>query len=79
MNNWSLRNKLLLGLLVVNLLVLIPMGAVLYWRVQHYTEVGINSSLEPRIQQLFEEFQVIRSGPGRGDDSQTTKLVYSTR
>jgi two-component system, OmpR family, sensor kinase len=64
MNNWSLRNKLLLGLLVVNLLVLIPMGAVLYWRVQHYTEVGINSSLEPRIQQLFEEFQVIRSGPG---------------
>jgi two-component system, OmpR family, sensor kinase len=64
MNNWSLRNKLLLGLLVVNLLVLIPMGAVLYWRVQNFAEVGINTSLDPRIQQLFEKFQVIRSGPG---------------
>jgi two-component system, OmpR family, sensor kinase len=64
MNNWSLRNKLLLGLLVVNLLVLIPMGAVLYWRVQNYTEVDLNPSLEPRIQQLFEEFQVVQSGFG---------------
>jgi two-component system, OmpR family, sensor kinase len=64
MNNWSLRNKLLLGLLVVNLLVLIPMGAVLYWRVQNYTEVDLNPSLEPRIQQLFKEFQVVESGFG---------------
>jgi two-component system OmpR family sensor kinase len=64
MNNWSLRNKLLLGLLVVNLLVLIPMGAVLYWRVQNFAEVGINPYLEPRIQELFQEFQVIQSGPG---------------
>jgi two-component system, OmpR family, sensor kinase len=64
MNNWSLRNKLLLGLLVVNLLVLIPMGAVLYWRVQNFAEVGINPSLKPRIQQLFKEFQVVQSGFG---------------
>ncbi len=64
MNNWSLRNKLLLGLLVVNLLVLIPMGAVLYWRVQNYAEVDLNPSLKPRIQQLFKEFQVVQSGFG---------------
>ncbi len=64
-DHWSLRNKLLLGLLIVNLLVLIPMGAVLYWRVQNFAEVGINPLLKPRIQQLFEKFQVIRSGPGQ--------------
>ena len=63
-DHWSLRNKLLLGLLVVNLLVLIPMGAVLYWRVQNYAEVDLNPSLEPRIQQLFKEFQVVQSGFG---------------
>jgi two-component system, OmpR family, sensor kinase len=63
-DHWSLRNKLLLGLLIVNLLVLIPMGAVLYWRVQNYAQVDLNPSLEPRIQQLFKEFQVVQSGFG---------------
>ncbi len=64
MNHWSLRNKLLLGLLVVNLLVLIPMGVVLYWRVQNYAEVDLNPSLKPRILQLFKEFQIVQSGFG---------------
>lgn len=63
-DHWSLRNKLLLGLLVVNLLVLIPMGAVLYWRVQNFAEMDLNPALEPRIQQLFKEFQVVQSGFG---------------
>jgi two-component system, OmpR family, sensor kinase len=60
-DRWSLRNKLLLGLLVVNLLVLIPMGAVLYFRVQNYAEVSLNPSLEPKIKRLFQQFQVRQS------------------
>ena len=63
-NRWSLRNKLLLGLLLVNLLVLIPMGAVLYFRVQNYAEVSLNPSLEPRIKELLQQFQVKQSGFG---------------
>lgn len=63
-NRWSLRNKLLLGLLLVNLLVLIPMGAVLYFRVQNYAEVSLNPSLEPRIKELWQQFQVKQSGFG---------------
>lgn len=63
-NRWSLRNKLLLGLLLVNLLVLIPMGAVLYFRVQNYAEVSLNPSLEPRIKELVKQFQVKQSGFG---------------
>ena len=63
-DHWSLRNKLLLGLLLVNLLVLIPMGAVLYFRVQNYAEVELNASLDPRIARLWKQFQVQQRGFG---------------
>ena len=63
-DHWSLRNKLLLGLLLVNLLVLVPMGAVLYFRVQNYAEVELNASLDPRIARLWKQFQVQQRGFG---------------
>ena len=58
---WPLRAKLLVALVTVTLLVLVPMGAVLYWRVERFASQDLPRQVNAQVGVLLREF----GGPDR--------------
>jgi two-component system OmpR family sensor kinase len=70
-SRWPLRFKLLVALVMVTLLVLVPMGAVLYWRVERFASQDLPRQVNAQVGVLLREFggpdrRGMRGGPPDG-------------